>query len=350
MKKPTAPGAVPLMEGVAAAFLWLVLLAGCAAAPGRGAPSDKIAWPPPPLAPRIAWVQSISSSGDAGIVKGVWGRVLGALLGEEEAPIHRPYGIHVDRKKRILVADTGGRCVHVIDRGGGSYRLVTGTAEGGFLSPIGVTEDDRERVYLTDSAAGKVYRFSLTDPQAESFIAGVLKRPTGIAYSRSNGLLYVSDTVAGQVVAFTETGQEAFRFGVPGEREGEFNRPTDLAVDARGRVLVTDALNGRVQIFSGSGEYLGGFGKRGVASGTFAKPKGVAVDSRGQMHVCDALFDTVQLFNEAGELLLSYGSRGGGDGELWMPSGICIDADDFIYVADSHNKRIQIFRYFRDVP
>lgn len=332
-----------------AALSLLPVASGCAHREAAPPVLDKVVWPPPPLEPRVAFVQSIRNSSDAGIAKGFFARVSDLLFGEEVTRVSRPYGIHVDGKKRIIFANTGTGSVHVIDRGASRYGVVTGPEGEGFLSPIGVTEDPDENVYVTDSAAGKVYRFHVLEQKVTSFIASGLQRPTGIVYNPVTDLIYVTDTVAGQVVAFTRKGEEALRFGTPGSSPGQFNRPTDIAVDAKGGIVVTDPLNGRIQIFTGRGTFVAAFGQMGNSSGTFAKPKGVAVDSSGNLHVCDALFDTVQLFNVRGELLLSYGTRGGERGELWMPSGLYIDGGDAIYVADTYNDRIQVFQYLRDV-
>ncbi len=330
-------------------FAFMLGVAGCATTPQplQMPMSDKIVWPPPPMKPRISWIQAIVTPADAGIRTGFWKRVASAIFGEEQVRIVRPYGIHVDRKKRIIVADTGGRVVHFIDPASGRYEVVRGTAESTFMSPVGVTEDTGGMVYVTDSGAGKIYRFRPDNLKVTPFISG-LQRPTGIVYSSQTNLIYVSDTVAGQVIAFTTRGKESFRFGVAGENTGQFNHPTDLAVDGLGRIFVIDALNGRVQTFSGKGEYLKSFGEQGDSSGNFAKPKGIAIDSEGHLHICDALFDTVQIFDEDGQFLLSYGNRGGGKGELWMPSGLFI-RDDMIYVADTYNNRIQIFKYLPEV-
>ncbi|GFE59862.1 SMP-30/gluconolactonase/LRE family protein [Geobacter sp. AOG2] len=352
----THAGRERLPRGTALAVAWLLAFAlvagtvGCAAVSGPNTATtlDKIVWPPPPMPPRVVWVQSLATADDAGIRKGFWSRLWGAVFGEEVIRITRPYGLHVDDKNRILIADAGGRAIHVIDRASGRYELVRGQEGNRFSSPIGIAEDAGEMVYVSDSAAGKIYRFNLDDLRVEPFITHGLQRPTGIVYNPRNNLLYVSDTLAGQIAAFTIKGAEAFRFGMPGENPGQFNRPTDLTVDGQGRIFVTDALNGRVQIFSADGAYLKGFGKLGNASGLFAKPKGIGIDSDGHMHICDALFDTVQIFDEDGQFLLSYGNRGGGKGELWMPSGLYIDRNDFIYVADTYNNRLQVFRYIRE--
>lgn len=108
-------------------FSLMLGAAGCTVIPKPLPPItmlDKIVWPPPPMEARVAWVQAIATQADAGIRKGFWRRAVDAVFGEEQVRIVRPYGIHVDREKRIIVADTGGRVVHFIDSHSGRYELV----------------------------------------------------------------------------------------------------------------------------------------------------------------------------------------------------------------------------------
>jgi DNA-binding beta-propeller fold protein YncE len=214
-------------------------------------------------------------------------------------------------------------------------------------TPIAVTEDDKENLYLTDAGAGIIYRYDLVKRELRPFVTFKFGRPTGIAYNRINQLLYVSDTAAHQVVAFSLDGMERMRIGTRGEEPGQFNYPTDLFVDARGELLVTDALNARIQVFSAAGALLRTVGTVGDSPGFFDKPKGVASDSEGHIYVCESLFDTVQIFDQKGRFLLNFGNTGSEAGELRMPSGIFIDRNDYIYVADTFNKRVQVFKYLK---
>jgi sugar lactone lactonase YvrE len=324
-------------------LLVLLLTAACAAPGEASFRPGSVVWPSAPLPPRLALSAVIRTPEDAGIKEGIFATLWSALAGAQERFLARPYGVYADAGQRLVVVDTQLRGVHLFDRENGSYRFVQGGGGVSFMSPIGVTGDGDGRLYISDSAAGAVYRLDPRSLVVEPFVKSGLARPTGIAYNATNRLLYVSDTLAAQVVAFDLAGREVLRFGGEGREPGRFNRPTDLAVDRRGRILVTDPLNGRVQIFSSEGVFLKGFGELGDSSGHFARPKGVATDNEGHIYVCDALFDAVQVFNEEGELLLSFGGGGGAPGEFWMPSGIYVDKDDTVYVADTYNKRIQTF-------
>lgn len=299
-------------------------------------------WPVSPNPTRIVWTGAARAPQDLDIGSGVWGTLWRKITGGEQDAMGRPYGVHADCRKRILVVDSIQKGVHLFDREIKRYYFIGGA--GTFSHPIGVTEDENNLAYVTDAAAGAVYSFNLGDRNPVPFVTG-LRRPTGIVYSPLSKLIYVTDTLEGQVVGYDRKGKEVLRFGRPGSGRGEFNLPTDLAVDTEGRIYVTDPLNARIQIFSSTGRYLKEFGSAGDAPGYFGKAKGVAVNSEGHIYVCDAQYDRVQVFDFEGRLLLTFGTTGSGNGEFWMPSGIAIDKDDNVYVADTFNNRIQMLGY-----
>ena len=329
--------------------LLCLCLVSCASAPSprESGLKREIQWPSLPLTARIVWVKEIRDYQDAGIGKGFWQKVTDFFTGEEDSRIGKPYGVYFDDRQRLFIVDVAYAMVHAMDLKENRYSVIGEDNGKAFRSPIGITGDDEGNLYITDSAAGSIYRYSQSKGRLEPFIASDLGRPTGIAFNRKNRLLYITDTTAHQIAVFDLRGNFRLRIGSRGDGPGHFNYPTDLFVDGRGRLYVTDALNSRVSIFSAEGAHLKTFGRPGDTGGSFAKPKGIAVDSSGNIYVCDALLDTVQIFNENGEFLLSFGSNGSNAGEFWMPSGIYIDRNDTIYVADSYNRRVQVFRYLK---
>lgn len=329
--------------------LFLLLLASCATSPAAGPRSSnrELLWPPLPMESRIQWVSEFRDYHEVGITKGFWKMIGEFVFGEEETRLRKPYGVYKDDRDRIFVVDVGAAVVHVFDRKKNQYYTIGDHGKPLLRTPIAVTEDERENLFVSDAGSGRVYTFNLRKKELREFGPTRLGRPTGIAYNRTNKLLYVTDTAAHQVIAFRGDGTEELRIGTRGDAPGEFNYPTDLFVTPQGELYVTDALNGRIQIFSPDGKYLRSFGVAGDTPGFFDKPKGVAVDSEGHVYVCEAMFDTIQIFDQNGRFLLNFGSTGDEEGELRMPSGIYIDRDDLIYVADSFNKRIQIFKYLK---
>lgn len=330
---------------------YLAVLAGClllsACAGGAAIRSEQaLQWPPLPRPATIKWVKEIGSYRDAGIRKGIWARMADAVIGADEARIARPYGIFVDEKERLYIVDVDLGIVHVMDRKENSYREIGGGERKVFVTPIGITGDNAGRIFITDSEAGVVYRYNTHDKTLVPFVTS-LRRPTGIAYNRFNGLLYVSETVEHRISVFDEKGALRYSFGGRGEAPGKFNLQTDLFIDSGGKLYVTDPLNARVQIFSADGKLLQAFGEASDTPGDFMKPKGVAVDSGGNIYVCDSLRDAVQVYTADRGYFLTFGLRGQSAGEFWMPSGLYIDRNDMIYVADTYNSRIQVFQYSR---
>jgi sugar lactone lactonase YvrE len=318
------------------------LLTGCAGPAAQ--PEVRLQWPPAPAAPQIVFVSEISDYKDAGIRMGFWRRLVDVVVGESDQRIGRPHGVYLDGRGRLFIVDSVFGVVHVMDKAGSSYTTIGQTGEETvFKTPIAVTGDDAGNVYITDSTAGLVYRYSFLDNTLKPFIH-TLQRPTGIAFSRRKRLLYVADTIADRIAVFDLNGNARFTIGSTGSAPGKFNHPTDIFIDDAGTLYITDPLNYRVQVFSPDGQFLRTFGSPGDAGGEFLKPKGLAVDSVGNIYVADALSDTVKVYDPSGGFRFAFGSNGNSAGMFWLPSGVYIDRGDMIYVADTYNRRVQVFR------
>lgn len=85
---------------------------------------------------------------------------------------------------------------------------------------------------------------------------GQLLGPSGVAIA-ANGTVYVTNSGANDVVAYSPTGQVVAQWGSYGTRAGHFNGPSGIAIGPDGSVYVADTLNQRVQIFSPTGQYEG---------------------------------------------------------------------------------------------
>ncbi len=168
--------------------------------------------------------------------------------------------------------------------------------------------------------------------------ADALLEPLGVALSPSGAVVYVADTGAGRVVRFTSSGQPLGTFG-----SVAFVRPVALAVGPGGVVFVADAGRRRVFEFSPAGALLASWGGAGSAPGRFLEPSGVAVDSAGHVFVSDRAAGRVQEFSAHGRLLAAWGAPGGGPGELSAPSGLAVDCRGDVLVADTASNRVAVF-------
>ncbi|MBI5101433.1 MAG: hypothetical protein HZB33_06330 [Nitrospirae bacterium] len=318
-------------------------------APGRAlidrTAEDLIFWPGAPEKPRISFLWSVSLISDSGL-----DRTAGLLAGEFDHPdpktsrfLLRPYSIFVDEAGILYITDPAALRITIVDPKTGESRHIREVGRESFMSPIGVIAAGG-KIFASDSVLNKVFIFDRSGTKTGE-CEGEFKRPTSLALDRGRGVFYVSDTHAHMVYRYDLEGRRIGSVGGNGAREGEFNFPTHIWVDKAGRLYVTDAMNFRIQIFSPEGKFEGLLGNLGDAYHEVDKPKGVAVDRDGNIYVVDSIKDTVKIFNRKGDLLLFFGQMGIEFGQFWLPSGIFIDEADNIYVADTYNGRVQVFKY-----
>lgn len=312
-----------------------------------GAAGQPWTWPPAPEKPRIQHVKTVITPQDLDIKKGFFARIWEFIAGKDTVDrIISPHGVVADGNGKVYVADWGGASIHYFDFERKKYDTFNRTSKGSLSSPVGVALDHDGRLYVTDSTLRRVFVFK---GKKNHLVIGddSLLRPTGIAINKREKLLYVVDTAGHRVDVFSLDGKKLFSFGKQGVKEGEFNYPTHIAVDAAGDVYVMDSLNFRVQIFNKAGKHITQFGGMGTAIGSFIKPKGIAVDSEGHIWVSDSLRNSIQVFDRRGRLLLIFGQIGIGPGQFNVPAGLFIDSKDRLLVADSYNYRVQMFQYLK---
>lgn len=324
----------------------LVFATGCATAPK---PVD-IIWPLPPEEPRIKYVKSISSSEDIER-KSFWQSFTDLITGSHSvARIAKPYAVHMDREGRLFVTDSGWPTVLEFDTKKKEFKVVGLEGPGVLAKPMGVTTDSTGRIYVTDTLENRAVVY---DPDG-NFLFGIgekgrFDQPVGIVVNDALHRVYIVDTKKHKVSVFdSKDGKFLFEFGTRGIEDGQFNYPTNIAMDADGNLFIMDSFNFRVQIFDPDGKFVSKFGSVGTGLGQFAKPKGIAVDTEGHIYVVDAAFNNVQIFNREGQLLLFFGGFGNRPGQFWLPAGMYIDQDDLIYVADQYNHRINVYQYLSE--
>ena len=162
----------------------------------------------------------------------------------------------------------------------------------------------------------------------------------------AKGRLWISDTGNNrvqkwQIPNWAPTYQSSF--GTSGTGNGQFTRPTDVAIDSKGNLWVTDAGNSRIEQFNEKGEYITKFGSSGSGNGQFSSAESIAIDSKGNLWVGDTYNARVQEFNEKGEFIRAVGSYGTGQGQIVESTGIAVGPGNNVWVADWGNNRITEF-------
>jgi sugar lactone lactonase YvrE len=331
------------LMGWAVLSVCVLMFVGCSSGPAKREKVE-LYWPAPPDPAKIKFVDAYYGSvnfEDTSSFKA-------ALLGVEAQGfmLKKPYGVTTSKDGKLMyVTDTKLHALVVFDMEKKKVYPFQTDAMGGLTTPLDVRIDDKERIFVSDSAAGRVNVYSKEGATLLTLGDGEgLQRPTGLAIDQAANRLYVSDTPSHRILIYTLDGEFIDEMGERGSAPGELNFPISLAVDKQSNLYVVDSGNFRVQIFSPEGEFLRSIGKLGDSFGSFARPKGIALDKDENLYVLDAAFNNFQIFNGEGALMLFIGALGRQPGMFWLPTGIHIDGENKIYVADSINARIQVFQ------
>lgn len=156
-----------------------------------------------------------------------------------------------------------------------------------------------------------------------------------------NGVVYRATPTANVVSRLGAGGATVWTTGSRGRGPAQFDHPTALAADDRGRVLVVDRGNSRVQMLDGdSGRLLGSFGSPGSGAEQFNGPRQIAV-ALDRIHVVDQFNHRVSVFDLDGRPLFAIGGFGIEGGGLNVPRGVAVDAAGNVYVCDSTGEAIK---------
>lgn len=320
-----------------------LLIPGCASKKAAGPRAYSLVWPPPPIPPRLGFVQSIARPSDVKARRPTLARFANWITGSDRGneALVKPFAVAVDESGNLCLTDTGANAICYFDAAKRRWHRWQRIGDLDFVSPVAIARR-RGIFFVADSALGRVIAF---DEHGKLLfdITEQLERPAGLAIA--SDVLYVTDSQRHCVVSYNLGGGYLGQFGRRGNGLGELNFPTHIAAGSDGTLFVTDSMNGRIQVFTAKGEPVRQIGSPGDTSGHFSRPKGVALDSFGHVYVMDGLFDNVQIFDPEGRFLLHIGESGTDPGEFWLPNGIAIGQDNQIFVADSYNRRVQVFKY-----
>jgi len=325
---------------------------------------SNIVWPNPPAIARIKYqgfyaAEKISQA-EAGThtQKAKWmDRLAGTQPAAESNQVlwqlAEPYGLAVDSKNNLYVADQKVGAIFVFNTETRDLDMIKNKVHAHFVRIIGLAMDDGDRLFVSDPGLHHVLVFD-ANHKATDVITEGLAAPGSLAIDRENRLLYVSDVDVDQVFVYdADTLKLKRKMGTGGHNHelrtpGDFARPTGLAVDQEGNLYVCDTLNDRVEVFDADGKFIETYGKNGDGPGYFARPKGIAIDSDGHIWVADGMEDRVQVFNNRWQLLITFGGHGLLPGQFKGLVGITIDKNNRVFTSEIFLGRVQQFRYVTD--
>jgi streptogramin lyase len=152
-----------------------------------------------------------------------------------------PYGVAVDAKGNIYIADTSDSAIK-------EYNAVTGQVStlvsDGLFRPTGVAVDAAGNVYITDGAADTLSKYNTATGQITTLIPYVgTYAPWGVAVDASGNVI-IADIRTNAIEKYdTTTGQISTL--VSG-----LNDPEGVAVDVAGNVIIADTDNNELKKYS----------------------------------------------------------------------------------------------------
>lgn len=329
------------MKRIISLFILTLTLISCSTVKPEKWDPSVLQWPEGN--PRIKYHSSLMSELDVIEKK----EVIEKISGAEEKPerLLKPYGVTTDEDGRVYVSDTGR--LFVFDRK--ARKLLFFEEPGRLKRPLGMFYDKKDRLlYVADGESNRVFVFNREGKLLlEIGQHDELLRPGGVVVDSVRNRVYVTNTGMHTVSVFDTEGRFIGNIGTRGSEDGQFNFPTQIAIDSEGTIYVVDTGNFRVQVLSPQREFMvleKKFGTAGTAYGQFGRPKGIALDKEGNIYVTDALLHGVSIFNKEARLLLAWGKRGWKLGLMELPAGIHVDEEGFIYVVSQGNARVDIFQ------
>ena len=260
--------------------------------------------------------------------------------------LKEPWGVAVNQREEIIVAECGGHCVSIFSPTGEKLRSFgsQGSGHGQLNKPCGVAVDDDGNILVADPGNSRIQKFT----SAGKFIKAVGKQgnkhlefsnPLGIAIHQK---VYVSEALNHRIQILNPDLTFSSSFGSEGSDSGQFLFPWDVACDSTGKVYVADGNNSRIQVFTAEGQFLMKFGKKGSGNGELYWPSSISIDSEDVVYVTEYNNHRVSVFTCEGEFLTSFGTKGSGPGQFDHPRGVAVDKNGVVYVSDQDNHRLQL--------
>ena len=238
--------------------------------------------------------------------------------------VNMPYGIDINNKQQLVVAENGGKKITIREKDGKTLRTIKNEK---MRSPTGVATGPDGAIYVTDFNTHCLLKFD-KDGRLLKTVQNEFLSPWFI--KSINNRLYVSDCDK-NVVKVLDTDCNVIGTIPTKECPATF----DIA-EGDDVLYVVGRQEGKIGVYTcaPNGEFRRHLNIQ-PSSVTLSYPRGICFDCSGHLFVTQYGYGVqcVYVFKPSGEHVATLGQASSGVG-MGSPAGIAIDEDGFVYVCD----------------
>jgi sugar lactone lactonase YvrE len=149
--------------------------------------------------------------------------------------------------------------------------------------------------------------------------------------------VYVADWGNDRIQKFSPEGKHLAQLGASGDGDGQFIRPSSVAVDRDGFIYVADWGNERVQVLDAHGEFvakLRGEATLSTWAENFLKINTEEAEARATANLDMQIDYPVKTPHEESSHIEKL---------FWSPVSVKLDKDGLLYVTETSRHRIQVY-------
>ena len=260
------------------------------------------------------------------------------------------WGVAVDKKEQLIVAEYSGHCVTVYDKKGKKIQSFgsKGTKDSQFTNPREVAVSNDGYILVTDK-----HGLQKLTPEGRSIMSvgsseGPLQfsYPIGISVHPTTGQIFVADNSNHHIQVINGDFTYSHSIGCYGTAPGQLNCPFDVALDGVGNVYVANSGNHCIDVFTSDGMYLRRFGSYGSGDGQLSCPSSITIDTHDMVFKTENNNHRISIFTTEGVFIRHFGRQGIREYEFSYPLGITVDMLGNLYVSDNGNNRVVILQQY----
>ena len=252
----------------------------------------------------------------------------------EGTNLKKPWGVTVNDSNEIFISDMGNDRIVVLNEKG---EFIRAFGQNVLNCPNGLITDKTGIIFVGSRNDNRILLFRSNGDHVSTIHSGEsLKEPRGISLD-SQGNLIVCDTGSECVRFISSEGNTFKTIG-----KGSLRMPFDC-VCFDGKIFVSDRDAHLIKVYNSNGELLYEFGRYGTGDGEFDRPTGLAVDKTGHLLVCSTGNHRVQVFTLDGKFVTKFGACGKKLGQLERPTSLSVLKSGHLVICELDNCRLQVF-------